>query len=130
MLPKKGIVFPSAESLGPFPLAVAYALKSELGSTHQAVKIVMRWTGAGERTVKNWFAGISGPSGQYLVDLIRHSDSVLEILLFLAGRHRSVAGQKLVNARNKLAATIDQIDALMGEGDRKLPKTKRPLRSL
>ena len=77
MLPKKGIVFPNGENLGPYPLAIAYALKCELGSTHQAVKIIRRWTGAGERTVKNWLAGISGPSGQHLVDLIRHSDDVL-----------------------------------------------------
>jgi len=80
------MVFPNVENLGPFPLAVSYALKSELGSTHQAVKIIMRWTGAGERTVKNWLAGISGPSGQHLVDLIRHSDGVLEVILILAGR--------------------------------------------
>ena len=74
MLAKKGIVFPNVENLGPFPVAIAYALKSELGSTHQAVKTIRRWTGAGERTVKNWLAGISGPSGQHLADLIRHSD--------------------------------------------------------
>ena len=66
MLPKKGIVFPSAEDLGPYSQAVAYALKCELGTTHQAAKIVMGWTGAGERTVKNWLAGVSGPSGDHL----------------------------------------------------------------
>jgi hypothetical protein len=118
MLPKKGIVFPNVENLGPFPLAVGYALKNELGSTHQAVKIIMRWTGAGERTVKNWLAGISGPSGQHLVDLIRHSDDVLEVFLILAGRQNIVAAQKLADARKKLAETVEQLDALMGEGDR------------
>ena len=74
MLPKKGIVFPNGENLGAYPVAVAYALRNQLGTTHQAAKTVMRWTGAGERTVKNWFAGISGPSGQHLVALIRHSE--------------------------------------------------------
>jgi len=107
-----------AKILDRYPLAVAYALKSKLGSTHQAVKIIMRWTGAGERTVKNWLAGVSGPSGQHLVDLIRHSDDVLEVLLILAGRQRIVAAQKLVDVRNKLAETVEQIDALMGEGNR------------
>jgi hypothetical protein len=71
MLPKKGTVFPNGETLESYPGAIAYALKCELGSTHQAVKIIRRWTGAGERTVKNWLAGISGPSGQHLVELIR-----------------------------------------------------------
>ena len=66
---KKGSVFPSGENLGPYPKAIASALKRELGPTHQAVKIIMKWTGAGERTVKNWLAGDNGPSGQHLVEL-------------------------------------------------------------
>jgi len=118
MLPKKGIVFPNGEILGPFPRAVAYALKSELGSTHQAVKTIRKWTGAGERTVKNWLAGTSGPSGEHMVDLIRHSDHVLTVLLTMAGRQHICAAQKLVDARNKLAETVEQIDALMEEGTR------------
>ena len=115
MLPKKGIVFPNGENSGVYPQAVAYALKCELGSTHQAVKIIRKWTGAGERTVKNWLAGISGPSGQHLVDLIRNSDDVLAILLILAGRRQVMATQRLVDVRNKLAETIRQVDAVMEE---------------
>ena len=114
MLPKKGIVFPNGENLGPYPAAVAYALRHQLGTTHQAVKTVMRWTGAGERTVKNWFAGISGPSGQHLVALIRHSDEVLEVLLLLAGRQQIAVAKKVVDTRNKLAEILKQIDLLTG----------------
>ena len=114
MLPKKGIVFPNGESLGAYPAAVAYALRNQLGTTHQATKIVMRWTGAGERTVKNWLAGVSGPSGQHLVALIRHSDEVLEGLLLLAGRQQITVAKKLVDTRNKLAEMLKQIDLLMG----------------
>jgi len=114
MLPKKGIVFPNGENHGSYVAAIAYALRNQLGTTHQAIKIVMGWTGAGERTVKNWFAGISGPSGQHLVDLIRHSDDALTVLLILAGRQHTVAAQKLVDVRNKLAETVEQIDTLMG----------------
>jgi hypothetical protein len=114
MLPKKGIVFPNGENLGPYPAAIAYALRHQLGTTHQAVKTVMQWTGAGERTVKNWFAGISGPSGQYLVALIRHSDEVLEVLLLLAGRQQITVAKKLVDTRNKVAEILKQIDLLMG----------------
>jgi len=90
-------------------------MKRELGPTHQAVKIIRRWTGAGERTVKNWLAGISGPSGQHLVDLIRNSDDVLTVLLILAGRQQIVAVQRLIDLRNKLAETIDQVDAILEE---------------
>jgi hypothetical protein len=63
MLPKTGIVLPKAEVLGPYAQAIAYALKAELGPTHQAVKTVMGWTGAGERTVKMRRVG-SWPSNQ------------------------------------------------------------------
>jgi hypothetical protein len=116
MLPKKGIVFPNGKNLGPYSEAVANALKSQLGNSHRAVKIIMRWTGAGERTVKNWLAGFSGPNGHYLVELIRHSDEVLDVVLLMAGRPQVAAAKKLVEVRNKLAETIKQVDELMGEG--------------
>jgi hypothetical protein len=102
-------------NLRPYSAAIAYALQSQLGTTHQAVKIVMKWTGAGERTVKNWLAGLSGPSGQHLIDLMRHSDEVLEILLVLAGRQQIAAAKKVVDVRNKLAETVERIDELMGD---------------
>ena len=116
MLPKKGIVFPNGENLGSYSQAIAYALKCELGSTHQAVKIIRRWTGAGERTVKNWLAGISGPSGHHLVDLVRNSDDVMTVLLILAGRQQVLAAQRLIGLRNKMAETVEQVDAILGEG--------------
>jgi hypothetical protein len=43
---------------------------------------------------------------------------VLEVLLNLAGRQHIVAAQKLVDVRNKLAETVEQIDTLMEEGNR------------
>jgi|SRR5271163_2723971 len=108
MLPKKGTVLP-------YRAAIAHALQRQLGTTHQAVKIIRRWTGAGERTVKNWLVGVSGPSGQHLVDLIRNSDEVLETLLLLADRPQIAAAGKVFVARNKLAQTVQQIDELMGK---------------
>jgi hypothetical protein len=117
MLPKTGIVFPNGANQGHYAAAVAYALQNELGGTHQAAKTVMRWTGAGERTVKSWLAGTSGPSGQYLVALIHHSDAVLEVLLLLAGRPQIAATKKLVHMRGLLAETLAQIDRLMDESD-------------
>ena len=46
----------------------------------------MRWTGASERTVKYWFAGERGPSGEHLILLARHSDAIVLVLLALAER--------------------------------------------
>src|SRR3984893_4142712 len=115
MLPKKGIVLPNGENFGSYPAAIAYALQKQLGTTHRAVKTIRRWTGAGERTVKNWLVGISGPNGQHLVDLIRHSDQVLEVLLLLAGRQQITAAKKLVDARNRLAEVLQHVDDIVDE---------------
>jgi hypothetical protein len=54
--------------------AFAMALRKELGSTHRVINSAMRWTGAGERAVKYWFAGGRGPSGDHLIAFARNSD--------------------------------------------------------
>jgi hypothetical protein len=90
MLPKKGKVLPSGS--GPdrggthYAEIIAIALRAELGASHRAIKTVMRWTGASERTAKNWFGGDIGPNGQYLIRLLRESNAVLETVLAASGR--------------------------------------------
>ena len=91
--------------------AVATALKNELGSTHQAVKTVMNWTGASERTVKHWLAGTHCPSGQHLIALARHSDGVIMFFLAAADRRSLVVGARLIEVRSKLSEAIKVIDA-------------------
>jgi hypothetical protein len=95
MFPKKGNVFPRGNGASKTPIeyaeAVAAALRMELGDTHRAVKTVMRWTRASERTAKNWLNGEMGPNGHYLVQLIRESDAVLHAILFAAGRNDVLA---------------------------------------
>lgn len=66
--------------------AIADALRRELGPTHQAIKTVMRWTGASERTAKYWLSGERGPSGEHLILLAQHSDAALITILTMAGR--------------------------------------------
>jgi hypothetical protein len=125
MFPKKGNVFPNAD--GEVRLEVSYrqtiaaALHRELGDTHRAVKTTMRWTGASERTAKNWIAGSHGPSGEHLIALMRHSDEVLIGLLTLAGRDEAIVALRLVEMRDRLEETRQLIDALIdreggGEG--------------
>jgi hypothetical protein len=99
--------------LDPYPAAVASALQRQLGGTRQAVKTVMRWTGASERTVKNWFAGDNGPSGRHLAALARHSDEILGAFLDLAGRPHVRAGARLFDIRNRIATMLDEIDSAM-----------------
>ena len=66
--------------------AIADALRRELGPTHQAIKTVMRWTGASERTAKYWLSGERGPSGEHLIRLAQLSDAVLITILTMAER--------------------------------------------
>ncbi len=117
MLPKKGKVLPKG-SRGKragvdFNEKIAAALRAELGSTHSAVKTVMRWTGASERTVKNWLVGTHGPSGDHFVALVRHSDEVLKALLTMAGRDSVVVAVKVADIRRKLLETVEFIDEQM-----------------
>lgn len=113
MLPKKGKVFPNRDGRSHskihYATAIAAALREDLGGTHQATKTVMRWTGASERTVKNWFAARSGPSGEHLVALIHHSDRAFEALLLLAGREQAVAAKKVIDARDALVKMLELI---------------------
>ncbi len=111
-MPKTGTSFPAGGDAAYAP-AIARTLNRQLGETHQAVKTVMRWTGAGERTVKNWFSGASAPSGHHLLALMRHSDDVLDTMLLLSGRERTAAAFKLIEIRNALAETLEQVDLLM-----------------
>jgi hypothetical protein len=117
MLPKKGKKFPNQDGEGPTSLgyagAIATALRAELGGTRQAMKTVMRWTDACERTAKNWIAGTRGPAGEHLILLLRNSDAVFEAVLRLAGRESSVAALGLLEARTKLVEALKYFDEFL-----------------
>ena len=117
MFPKKGKVFPKtgkvlpAAGAGPDPHAIyattiARALREEFGGTPNATKTVMRWTGASERSVKNWFAGANGPTGDHLVALLRHSDSVFDALANAAERKKVITTAKLVALSDALTNAL------------------------
>ena len=117
MFPKKGKSFPESirtarQGLN-YVTVVAAGLRKELGDTHQAIKTIMKWTGANERTVKNWLAGRYGPNGEHLVHLLRHSDEVFDAFLRLAGREQAIAGENLVTVRDALAEALVKIDLSM-----------------
>lgn len=110
MFPKRGNFFPVGGT-GRYRTAVAVALRAEVGESHQAVKTVMRWTGANERTVKNWLSGRSGPRGEHLIGLLHHSDKLLEAILQLAGREQLAAAESLLEARRLMAEMIKRFDS-------------------
>jgi hypothetical protein len=114
MFPKKGNkLHPQGQQPGigvEFARAIAAALRRELGSTHQAIKSVMHWTGASDRTVKHWFAGTHGPSGAHLMQLMRSSDEVLRTVLSLAERRGSLPEARAAELRGHLAAAMECLD--------------------
>ena len=113
MFPKMGNSFPDVDRTGiaelPYASSIAAALRGELGDTHRAIKTVMSWTGANERTVKNWFAGTSGPSGEHLLAVVRNSDAVFAVVMLLAGREQAIAVKKLIDARDTLVTMLEII---------------------
>ena len=113
-LPKKGKKFPitrrSKSSAPNCANAIGHALKSELGGTHRAVKTIMRWTHANERTVKYWLAGQRCPRCEHLIEVIRHSDAICAVILQLAGRDQLVAAIDVANLRRHLVAALAEIE--------------------
>ncbi len=95
-----------------FAAVIAETLRETFGGTRMSVKTVMAHTGARERTVKNWFEGKNGPNGENLVELVRHSDEVLEALLLMAGREDILAGKLLIDAGDKLVEMLEIINQL------------------
>jgi hypothetical protein len=122
--PKKGKFFPSQAGRygsnaggGPpdetcFAVEIAAALHRALGSTHAGIKIAAGWTGANERTAKNWFSGRYGPSGEHLVALARNSDEVFNTFLAMAGRPEQLAAEKLAEAENVLSIALWAVRSL------------------
>jgi len=114
MLPKKGKVFPVGNDREngetSYAATIAAALRAELGNTHQAAKTLMRWTGAGERTVKHWLAGTHGPCGAYLLVLMWESEAVVEAVLDAAGRRDAVVATRVLAAHDMMAKVMAMIE--------------------
>ncbi|MGI6854240.1 hypothetical protein [Mesorhizobium sp. 1B3] len=96
-----------------FAKAISEALRREFDGNASAVKTIVALTRANERAVKNWYEGRNGPSGEFLIQLCRHSDAVLETVLLLANRHYLVTEKKFIDTRTKLSEMISQLDKLL-----------------
>ena len=73
----------------------------------------MGWTGACERTAKNWLAGTRGPAGEHLILLLRNSDTVLDAILRLSERQASSRALDLFEARATLREMLQKFDDLL-----------------
>jgi len=117
--PKKGKSFPKRDGDGnsdfilddhAFAMKIASALKSELKDRNSRAKLVAGWTGANERTVKNWILGRYAPCGRHLVVLAQHSDQVLNAILSMADRRDLLLAGKVEDLRRK----VFELAALIG----------------
>lgn len=96
---------------------IADVLRCELGHSHQALKTLMKWTGANERTAKNWLSGSNGPSGEHLLLLVRNSDSVFECVLKLTDRRPVLSDHKLATLRDSLQITSSLLSQIIQDQD-------------
>jgi hypothetical protein len=126
--PKKGKSFPKrAAGAGSdfslddhaFAMKIALALKSELRDRNSRAKLVASWTGANERTVKNWILGRYAPSGRHLVILAQHSDRVLNAVLSMAERQDLLLAGRVEDLRRRLL----ELAAIIGEPNADGPDT-------
>lgn len=111
---KKGKSFhvESGQGEGLFAASIATAVLAEWGHAPSARKEVGRITRANERTVRNWFEGKNGPSGENLVALMRHSDEVLTMVLQLSGRRDLVPAASVLGLRPLLMQVVEALDEL------------------
>jgi hypothetical protein len=101
-----------------FALEIASALERALRDRNTRIKTVAGWTGANERTVKNWLSGQYGPCGAHLIVLIQHSDEVLNSVLSMARRHDLVFAQKLADLERRMLELMSIVKELRSRGRR------------
>jgi len=108
---KSGTSFPTSAGNGSEHLSyarmISAALQKELCNERGATKIVMEWTGASDRCVKNWFAGAKGPTGKHLIALARNSDSVFWAILQLCSREPQLSLERRMTIRAKLDEAME-----------------------
>lgn len=121
MLHKKGKSFQrkcvGRISVSEYRQAIRSALAQELGGAGRATKVAIRWTGASERTAKNWMSGSYAPTAEHLIELMRHSDTVFAVVLELAGRGEAMTAGRLKRVRAELADILDNLDAVCEADD-------------
>lgn len=102
-----------------FSRTIADALHQQYGRTHAAIKTVVSVTQANQRAVKNWFDAKNAPRGHHLVQLVRHSDHVLEALLDVSGRHEVLQAKRFADTKALLLQMLKLIDEMPNEIERR-----------
>lgn len=99
-----------ARSAKDYAELIADALRQEHGNTHRTVKTIMGWTGASERSVKNWLSGDFGPSGYFLMRLCVKSPAVRGLVMELLAEPDMIApplGDASIEAESAMPSSVD-----------------------
>ncbi len=116
MFPKSGRKLPNwrtRPSAEDYAVAIGSALRRELGTAGGAAKTIMKWTGASDRSARNWLNGLGGPTGWHLILLARESSDVMEALLALTNRDGLMLGSDLHSIRTALINATASLDDLL-----------------
>jgi hypothetical protein len=116
MFPKSGRKFPNSRprpSPEDYAVAIGAALRRELGTAGGAAKTIMKWTGASDRSARNWLNGLGGPTGWHLILLARESSEVMEAVLAMTNRDGLMLGSDIRAIRIALIKVTAAIDDLM-----------------
>src|SRR5882672_3769017 len=105
---------PSREHARECAQAIADALKEEL-ARGASIKTIMAWTGAGERTVKEWLAGSNAPRAFQLECLLRSSEAVYQRIMLRTGRQPVVTRPRLEADRGQVSGLAEALDAALAE---------------
>ena len=114
--PKSGNMLPKGRPWKPrkpsFARLVATALRTALKGQSSKIKTVALWTGANERTVKNWLSGERAPSGDHFLGLAANCPGVLAAFLAAIHRNDCLVMADIEEARAKVAAALTALDAV------------------
>lgn len=114
--PKSGNMLPNrrcGRSRKPsFAGLVSTALRTSLKGQSSKIKTVALWTGANERTVKNWLSGERAPSGDHFLGLAANCPAVLAAFLAAIQRNDCLVMADIEEARAKVAAALMTLEAV------------------
>ncbi|WP_375786313.1 hypothetical protein ACE10Z_01145 [Bradyrhizobium sp. Pha-3] len=99
-----------------FAMEIAAALQRASVESGLQIKTVAGWTGANERTVKNWFSGQYGPSGEHLLVLAGHSHEVFKTMLGMMERQDLLVALEFVEIEDRIARLMMLMQELKDKG--------------
>lgn len=95
-----------------FAKLVSTALRAALDGQSSKIKTVALWTGANDRTVKNWLSGERAPSGDHFLGLAANCPAVLAAFLVAIHRDDCLVMADIEEARAKVAAALVALEAV------------------